>query len=137
MGKLFFGLLLVSLLAVAVAVAVAAAVDIAFSVGVAVDTRTYQAHTFFAVSAAVVGAAVAGSSYRWLGAGVIEGMSDGDRFVQTKKALDVIGMSEKEVSELLSAVSGVLHLGQASLFFSSVFSISSWSFRKRRTVQGI
>lgn len=44
--------------------------------------------------------------------GVIEGMSDGDRFVQTKKALDVIGMSEKEVSELLSAVSGVLHLGQ-------------------------
>ena len=50
-------------------------------------------------------------------AGVIEGMSDGDRFVQTRKALDVIGMSEKEVTELLSAVSGVLHLGQASFFF--------------------
>lgn len=48
-------------------------------------------------------------------------MSDGDRFEQTRKALDVIGMSDKEVSELLSAVSGVLHLGQASVFDLSVF----------------
>ncbi|CAN0001143.1 unnamed protein product, partial [Ectocarpus sp. 12 AP-2014] len=44
--------------------------------------------------------------------GVIEGMSDGDRFRQTSDALDIIGMAEKEKSELLSAVSGVLHLGQ-------------------------
>ncbi|CAM9187182.1 unnamed protein product [Scytosiphon promiscuus] len=44
--------------------------------------------------------------------GVIEGMSDGDRFRQTSAALDIIGMTEKETSELLSAVSGVLHLGQ-------------------------
>ncbi|CAN0132196.1 unnamed protein product, partial [Hapterophycus canaliculatus] len=39
-------------------------------------------------------------------------MSDGDRFRQTSHALEIIGMSEKETSELLSAVSGVLHLGQ-------------------------
>jgi len=44
--------------------------------------------------------------------GVIEGMSDGDRFRQTSEALDIIGMSDTETSELLSAVSGVLHLGQ-------------------------
>eukprot|EP00752_Nemacystus_decipiens_P018668 g16737.t1 len=44
--------------------------------------------------------------------GVIEGMSDADRFRQTSNALDIIGMSDKETSELLSAVSGVLHLGQ-------------------------
>ncbi|CAM9632006.1 unnamed protein product [Ectocarpus sp. 6 AP-2014] len=44
--------------------------------------------------------------------GVIEGMSDGDRFQQTSDALDIIGMAEKEKAELLSAVSGVLHLGQ-------------------------
>lgn len=47
-------------------------------------------------------------------AGIIEGMSDGDRFLQTRDALVLIGMTPKEISELLSAVSGVLHLGQAS-----------------------
>lgn len=47
--------------------------------------------------------------------GMIEGMTDGDRFQETAKALGVIGMLAKEMSELFSAVSGVLHLGQASV----------------------
>lgn len=41
-------------------------------------------------------------------------MSDGDRYQQTAKALNVIGLQSKEIQELLSAVSGVLHLGEVS-----------------------
>ena len=42
----------------------------------------------------------------------IEGVSDADRFLRTVDALGLIGVSEDETHQILTALSAVLHLGQ-------------------------
>lgn len=42
----------------------------------------------------------------------IEGVSDGDRFVQTMEALDLLGVTEHQRIEIQRILGGILYLGQ-------------------------
>ncbi|CAM9773650.1 unnamed protein product, partial [Discosporangium mesarthrocarpum] len=44
--------------------------------------------------------------------GIIEGKTDGNRFTETCEALNLVGVTPDQVTELFSTISGVLHLGQ-------------------------